>query len=175
MTGVKIGSRAALWVAFAIFAGIWVWLAVTADAQVPGHFDGSGTVTRWDSKWSFLLPIGGIGVAVTALFAGARWLFPRISAQAINLPNPRAHKYWTSPANRGELDRRLSEDLEWAGVATMVLLAWMMGVSGQTTGDSVSAWALGLPTALYLVVVLGYCVYAMAGPRYRVPSDQPQP
>lgn len=57
----------------------------------------------------------------------------------------------------------------------MVLLAWMMGVSGQTTGDSVSAWALGLPTALYLVVVLGYCVYAMAGPRYRVPSDQPQP
>lgn len=164
-------SRAVLWGAFAVFAAVWVWLAVTAAAEVPGHFDGSGTVTRWDSKWSFLLPIGGVAIAVTALFAGMRWLFPRVPGHAINLPSRRAHEYWTSPAHRPELDRKLSEDLEWMGAATLLLLAWMMGVSGTTTGDGVSGWLLVTPTALYLAAVLGYCGFMIAGPRYRVPGD----
>lgn len=161
-----------LWLAFAVFTGVWMWLAVTAGPEVPGHFDGSGEVTRWDSKWSFLLPIGGVAAAVTAVFAAARRLLPRISGRAINLPNRAAHRYWTSPANRGEFDRRVAEDLEWIGAATLLLLAWMMGVSGQTTGTGVSSWALVVPTVLYLAGVLGYCAHMVAGARYRVPGDQ---
>lgn len=165
-------ARPMLWIAFAVFVGVWVWVAVTAAADVPGHFDASGAVTRWDSKWSFLLPIGGIGVALTAVFAGARWLLPRVPGHAINLPNRSAHQFWTSPAHRGEFDRRIAEDLEWLGAATLLLLAWMMGVSGTTTGDSASGWALGVPTVLYLAGVLGYCAYMIWGPRYRVPGER---
>ncbi|MFC4604062.1 hypothetical protein [Rhodococcus kronopolitis] len=169
----KNRSKPALWLSFAVFVGVWAWLAVTADAELPGHFDGSGTVTRWDSKWSFLLPMAGVGVAATAVFAGAGRLIARVPGHAINLPSQGAHRYWTSPANRGELNRRTSEDLEWIGAATLMLLAWMTGVSGSTTGDSTSGWALAVPTALYLVVVLGRCVYLVGGPRYRVPRERP--
>lgn len=165
----QVRSRTVLWLACTVFAAVWIWVAATAGAELPGQFDASGTVTRWDSTWSFLGPIGGIAVALAVTVAGVRPLIRRVPAHAINLPSRTAHRYWIDPVNRGEFDRRIAEDVEWIGAATMALLAWITAVSGLTTADSVSVWVLAVPTVLYLAGALGYCVFMIRGPRYRVP------
>jgi hypothetical protein len=166
----KAMSRTVLWLAFGIFAIAWMWVAATAGDEIPGQFGSSGEVTRQDSKWSFLGPIGGIGIGFTLAAAAARVLIPRVPRHAINLPNQNAHRYWTDPINRAEFDRRISEDLEWLGTATVLLLAAMTAVAGTVTADSVSVWLLAVPTALYLIGVLGYCGSMIWGGRYRVPQ-----
>ncbi|MDV8069807.1 hypothetical protein R4P64_25060 [Rhodococcus sp. IEGM 1366] len=165
----KAKSRTVLWLAFGAFAIAWTWVAATAGDEIPGHFDASGAVTRWDSKWSFLGPIGGICLGLTLAFGSARFLIPRVPGHAISIAN---HRYWTDPVNRAEFDRRISEDLEWLGAATALLLAWIAAVAGTSTDGSVDTWLLVAPTVLYLVGVLGYCAYMIWGGRYRVPQQQ---
>ncbi|MGA9870935.1 MAG: hypothetical protein WBQ44_07325 [Rhodococcus sp. (in: high G+C Gram-positive bacteria)] len=164
----RSGSQLAIWVACSLFAASLVWLATTAGDTVPAHFDGSGSVTRTDSTSSFLLSMGLTALALTALFAGARVLLPRLPGGAVNLPSRDAHAYWTAPENRAEFDRRMSEDLEWIGAATLLLLTWFTLVSG-TAEVAVSVWALAVPTVAYIAALLGYAVYAVRGGRYRVP------
>lgn len=81
------------------------------------------------------------------------------------------HDYWTAPENRPTLNRKMAEDLDWMGAATALLLAWIVGVSGSTVGDSVSVWVLAVPTTLYLLAILAYVVFIIKGGRYRVPKD----
>lgn len=164
------GSWIAIWLAFAVFAAVWIWMAATAGEQLPVRFDSSGAVTNRDSTWSFLAVTGGVGVAVTIASAVAPALFSRVPAQAISLPNPAAHRYWTDPANRAEFDRKVGADSQVMGGATVLLLAWVVAVSGSATGHAVSTWVLAVPTVVYLVGILGYCAYLTRGARYRVPD-----
>ena len=138
---------------------------------MPAHFDGSGQVDRTESKQSFLLTMGGIGFALVGLFASTAWWFPKIPASMVNLPSRTVHEYWTAAENRPELNRKMAEDLEWIGAGTALLLAWITGVAGATTGDSVSVWVLAVPTGLYMLAIVGYVVYIVKGGRYRVPKD----
>ena len=164
-------SRAALLLSSLVFIGAMVWVAVTAGNELPAHFTGSGRVDRVESKSSFLLTTGGIGFALIGFFATIGWWLPKVQAQLVKLPSRRMHEYWTSPKNRPELNRKMAEDLEWIGAATALLLAWIVGVSGTTVGDSVSVWVLAVPTTLYLLIVLGYVVFMIKGGRYRIPKD----
>lgn len=164
-------SRLALVLSTLVFIGALTWLAVTAGDHVPAHFDGSGQVDRTESKQSFLLTMGGIGFALVGLFASTAWWFPKIPASMVNLPSRTVHEYWTAAENRPELNRKMAEDLEWIGAGTALLLAWITGVAGATTGDSVSVWVLAVPTGLYMLAILGYVVYIIKGGRYRVPKD----
>ncbi|MDV6263701.1 hypothetical protein [Rhodococcoides yunnanense] len=164
-------SRDALLLSSLVFIGVLVWVALTAGDEIPAHFDGSGQVDRMDSKLSFLLTMGGTGFVLIGLFASVRWWFPKLPAQFVNLPTRHMHEYWTADENRSALNRKVPEDLDWIGVATMLLFAWIAGVAGTTTGDSVSAWVLAVPTALYLLAILGYVVFIIKGGRYRVPKD----
>lgn len=164
------GSRIALWLAFAVFGTVWIWVAATAGDQLPARFDNSGAVMNRDSTWSFLVVIGGIGVAFTLASAVAPALISRVPAHAISLPSPAAHRYWTDPANRAEFDRKIGADIQAIVGATVLLLAWVLAVSGSTTGDAVSAGVLDAPIIAYLVGILGYCAYLARGARYRVPD-----
>jgi hypothetical protein len=115
--------------------------------------------------------MGGIGFAMIGLFASiGRW-FPKVPASMVNLPSRTMHEYWTAPENRPELNRKMAEDFGWIGAATALLFACITGVAGATTGDSVSIWVLAVPTALYLLAILGYVVFVVKGGRYRMPKD----
>ncbi|MGF0313640.1 hypothetical protein [Rhodococcus sp. IEGM1428] len=164
-------SRAALLLSSLVFIGSLVWVAVTAGDVLPAHFTGSGQVDRVESKSSFLLTTGGIGLVLIGFFASVGWWLPRLPAQLVNLPSRRMHDYWTAPENRPTLNRKMAEDLDWMGAASALLLAWIVGVSGSTVGDSVSVWVLVVPTALYLLAILGYVVFMIRGGRYSIPKD----
>ena len=169
-TSMKL-SRAALLLSTLVFIAALIWVAVTAGDRVPAHFDGSGQVDRMESKLSFLLTMGGIGFAIIGLFASIGWWFPKVPGSMVNLPSRTMHEYWTAAENRPELNRKMAEDLEWIGAATALLFAWITGVAGATTGDSVGVWVLAVPTALYLLAVLGYVVFVVKGGRYRVSKN----
>jgi hypothetical protein len=158
-----------MWIAYALCAGVWIWVAVAADDEVAGHFDMSGNVTRWDTKWSFLGVLGGVILVLGVLCALARRLIGRVPGQMVNLPGRSAHDYWTAPENRPDFDRKMSADLEWLGAATALLIAWIVGVAGSATDDGVDVWILAAPTVLYVVAVLAYTAYVVWGGRYRVP------
>ncbi|MEU3474338.1 hypothetical protein [Rhodococcus sp. NPDC006774] len=164
-------SRVALSFTALVFVGALMWVAVTAGDVLPAHFTGSGRVDRVEPKSSFLLTTGGIGFVLIGFFASVGWWLPRLPAQLVNLPTRRMHDYWTSPENRPTLDRKMAEDLDWMGAATALLLAWIVGVAGTTVGDSVSVWVLAVPTALYVLAILGYVVFVVKGGRYRIPND----
>ncbi len=164
-------SRVALSFTTLVFVGALMWVAVTAGDVLPAHFTGSGRVDRVESKSSFLLTTGGIGFALIGFFATIRWWLPKVPAQLVNLPSRRMHEYWTTPEHRPELNRKMAEDLRWIGSATALLFAWIVVVSGTATGDSVSVWVLAVPTAIYLLGVLGYVVFMIRGARYRIPTE----
>ncbi len=164
-------SRAALLLSSLVFIGALAWVALTAGDEVPAHFDGSGQVDRMDSRLSFLLTMGGTGFVMIGLFVSVgRWL-PKLPAQMVNLPSRRLHEYWTSSENRPELNRKMSEDLEWIGAVTALLFAWICVVAGTTTDASVSVWVFAVPTVLYVVSILGYAAFVFKGGRYRIPKD----
>lgn len=152
-----------------VFVAVWIWTAATAGEQLPGHFDASGNVTRWDSTWSFLAVIGAIGLVIAVTFGAAHSLISRVPGHLINLPRRASRDYWTSPAHRAEFDRKISEDLQRLGAGTVLLLACLMVVSATTTGGSVDTVLLAAPTVLYVVGMLAYCGYMTWGGRYRVP------
>lgn len=165
-------SRIALLLSSLLFLASLVWVAMTADDQLPAHFTADGTVDRTESKTSFLVTMGGIGFALILMFGSARWWIGRIPGHLVNMPSAQAHAYWTSPERRPEFDRKISEDLEWIGGATTLLLTWMVVVAGLTTGDSLSAWVFALPTGVFMASVFGYVIYVIKGSRYRVPKGR---
>lgn len=123
----SVKSLAALALTAVVFVAVWVLVASVGDRWVPARFDMSGSVTRWESKWAFLSTIGAIGAALLAIFLVAPPLVRRVPARAVNLPSRKAHEFWTNPAHRPEFDRRVAEDVEWLGTATLLLLAWFYG------------------------------------------------
>ncbi|OZD02376.1 hypothetical protein CH275_17190 [Rhodococcus sp. 06-235-1A] len=164
-------SRGVLLLSTLVFVGALIWVGTTADDQVPAHFTGWGQIDRMESKSSFLLTTGGIGMLLIGFFASVAWWLPKVPARMVNMPSRRMHEYWTTAEHRPELNRKMAEDFDWIGSATALLLAWMVVVSGSTTGDSVNGWILVAPTASFLVAVLGYVAYLIKGNRYRIPSD----
>lgn len=77
------------------------------------------------------------------------------------------------PCNRAEFDRKIGADIQTIVAATVLLLAWVLAVSGSATGDAVSTGVLDAPIITYLVSILGYCAYLVWGARYRVPDPGP--
>lgn len=163
-------SQRVLWLAIVVFAVAWLWTAITAGDELPARIDGSGTVTRWDSKWSFLTVVGLVGGFTSAFFAGWRYLVRRVPGHMINLPDLEAWNHWISPENRPRFDRMIAEDLEWIGVATVALLAWITVVAGSVDGDDVGLWTMGLPTGAYTVGIIVYSMVMIFGTRYRIPT-----
>lgn len=168
-SGNSVG-RTALILATAVFAVVWILTALFADSRLPAHFNSSGEVNRWDDKWSLLGPLAGVGVAMVVIFGGAEFIFRRMPARMINLPNHKRHAYWTAPENRAEFNRRFAGDMQAIGAAAVLLLAYVLAVCA-TAGGPVNVWVLAAPTVAFLVFVLGYIVYMSVGPRYRIPPE----
>ena len=164
-------QRWAFVLATAVFASVWVAVAVAGPARIAGHLDAAGEVTRWDSKWVVLAGLGAVGLLFVVVFGFSGRLLARLPARAINLPGRRRKDYWMRAENRPEFNRLMAEDLELIGAATMMLLAWLLAAttvfsaSGET---SMNGWAFAVPLVVYVVASMGYATYIAVGARYRV-------
>nr|WP_064571138.1 hypothetical protein [Gordonia sp. LAM0048] len=68
-------QRWAFVLATAVFASVWVAVAVAGPARIAGHIDAAGEVTRWDSKWVVLTGLGAVGLLIgAATMALLAWL-----------------------------------------------------------------------------------------------------
>ncbi|UPW07736.1 DUF1648 domain-containing protein [Gordonia terrae] len=164
-------QRWAFVLATAVFASVWVAVAVAGPARIAGHIDAAGEVTRWDSKWVVLTGLGAVGLLIVVVFGASGPLLARLPARAINLPGRHRKEYWMRPEHRAEFNRLMAGDLELIGAATMALLAWLLAAttvfsaSGQA---SMNAWAFAVPLVVYVLALIGYTVYIAVGDRYRV-------
>lgn len=135
--------------------------------RVPGQFDTSGEVHRWDSTAYFLGGMCGIAALFLAVFGGARWYIPKVPASAINLPSRSAHAYWTAAEQREAFNDIVASGLEAAGAAMIMVIATGVVLSGLTaTGTIVpGGWVLAAVLVFGLATVLGSCVYVFARTR----------
>lgn len=157
--------------AAAVFASVWVAVAVAGPARIAGHIDAAGEVTRWDSKWVVLAGLGAVGLLFVVIFGFSGPLLARLPARAINLPGRRRKEYWMRAAHRAEFNRLMAEDLELIGAATMLLLAWLLAATTlfSASGEaSMNGWAFAVPLVVYVLALIGYTVYIAVGARYRV-------
>ncbi|MEO9327277.1 SdpI family protein [Gordonia aurantiaca] len=155
----------------AVFAVVWVWVAVFGPDELAGHMGVDGEVTRWDSKWGLLTGLGLVAVLLVAVFGGVARLMPRVPASAVNLPGRHRKEYWMRPANRVDFDRMVAEDMAAIGAGTLLLMAWILAALAVMGDDRIESWPLIVPVVIYLVAVLGHTVHITVGPRYAIPGD----
>lgn len=150
-------------------------LAIVAPGlpeRVPMHFSGSGAVDRWGSRSEALWTFGLVGGGLLALFLVLALVAPRLPMQFVNLPAA-SKEWWTAtPEREAELRRRLGTDLGLVGAATVLLIsattidtAW-----AARREDPALGWLFFVSLAVYLVLVIGWCVYTVTS-RYRPESE----
>src|SRR5699024_1713884 len=137
----------------ALFLIAWLWAALATSG--------------WENKWLFLVVMGVVGAAVVALFLSWRRLAPRFPGRWIRTSDPGAREYWNTPTNRIEFNRRISEDLERSGAVSMVFLAGLVLLFGSAAGARIETWVLATGIAVFVAVVLVYCLFLAFGNRYR--------
>lgn len=151
------------------FGGAVVWMLSLGLERVPGQYDTSGGVHRWDSTAYFLGGMCGVAALFLAMFGGARWFISRVPASRINLPSRSAHAYWTAAERREAFNDVFASGLEAAGAAMIMMFATIVVLSGLTaTGTIVPGWVLAAVVVFFLAAVLGSFVYIFA--RTRVPK-----
>lgn len=135
-----------------------VALAVLAVAQgayyyprlpevMASHFGASGVPDGYESKGVFFAIVGGTLLLTLGLFAGLGLLLRFLPARLWNLPN---RDYWLAPSRIGETRDYVLGQMEWFGVATLVLLVLTLELvfeanlseTPRLDGRSI-AWILG--------------------------------
>jgi uncharacterized membrane protein len=127
------------------------------------HFDGAGNPNGYQSRDGFFVLSAGMLALVVVLFTGLGFLFRILPAKSFNVPN---RDYWLAPERRDATIDFMTRQLEWFGVATVVLLLVVLqGVfeANRAPEPRLEAtlvwWVLGgyfLYTAVWLVRFLGY-------------------
>lgn len=121
------------------------------------HFDGAGRPNGFQSRDSFFALSWAMLLLVVVLFAGLRLLFRRLPARMFNVPN---REYWLAPERFDETVDFVACQMEWMGIATLLLLIVVMqGVfeanqSPEPRLEGAIWWVLGgyfLFTAVWLV------------------------
>jgi uncharacterized membrane protein len=121
---------------------------------VASHFNAAGQADGWSSKEAFVRFYALFIGAFAALFVGISWLMARLPVDLINMPN---REYWFAEERRAATLSTIQQQMEWLGVATLLLLiAILQGsiVASLTPGAGMSAAAMWLPLAGYLVFMV---------------------
>jgi uncharacterized membrane protein len=135
---------------------------------VATHFDAAGQADGWSAKAAFVQTNAGIILLLALLFPGISWLVARLPADLINMPN---RDYWFAEERRASTLATIQQQMEWLGVATLLLLiAILQGsiVASLTPGGKMSAAATWLPLAGYLIFMLVWTA-TFIGRFYRKP------
>ena len=121
---------------------------------VASHFNAAGQADGWSSKDAFVrfnaLFIG----AFAALFWGISWLMARLPVDLINMPN---REYWLAEERRAATLCTIQQQMEWLGVATLLLLIAILQVSivaSLMPGAEMPAAAMWLPLAGFLIFMV---------------------
>ncbi len=139
---------------------------------VPMHFGGAGKVDRWGSRAEYVATTGALIGGLALLFWILTLAVPRMSGTMLNIPS-RDRQWWLATAERrAELNRRLVNDLNVMGAATIafiVVIHVFVVVQSQRTQPSLGPlfWAA---LAVYLIGALGYTGWLIAV-RYRTPRN----
>lgn len=149
-------SRAAL----LLLAGVAVVQLLYYYPAMPdtmaSHFDGAGRPNGFQSRDGFFALTAAMLGMVVVLFGGFRFLFRVLPARAINVPD---REYWLAPERFDDTIDFMVRQMEWMGVATLLLLILVLqGVfeanqSSEPMLDSTMWWLLGgyfLYTAVWL-------------------------
>lgn len=121
---------------------------------VATHFDAAGQADGWSAKAAFVQTNAGIILLLALLFPGISWLVARLPADLINMPN---REYWLSEERRAATLSTIQQQMEWLGVATLLLLIAILQVSlaaSLTPGATLPAATLWLPLAGFLVFMV---------------------
>ena len=110
----------------------WILLLLAAAGAVLLHryyslmpdpmassFDGSGRPSGFQSRGVFFSLSGAMLLLVVVVFGGIGKLFEIVPATWFNLPNRR---YWLSPERREATMDFMARQMEWFGVATIMVL-----------------------------------------------------
>ncbi|MCX6028473.1 MAG: DUF1648 domain-containing protein [Chloroflexi bacterium] len=121
---------------------------------VASHFNAAGQADGWSSKAAFIQVNAVIILLLAILFPGISWLVARLPVGLINMPN---REYWFAEERRAATLSTIQQQMEWLGVATLLLLIAILQVSivaSLTPGAAMSAAAMWLPLAGYLIFMV---------------------
>lgn len=122
------------------------------------HFDAAGRPNGFQSRAEFFGLMAVILVAVVGIFVGLGSFFRVIPMSWMNLPH---REYWLAPERRESTVDFIGQQMEWFGVATLLLLLLVVqaaidaNLTPETRLDPHSMWLL---LGLYLAYVAVWMV-----------------
>ncbi len=150
----------------ALMGVVLVWQWVSLPERVPVKMGFGGVVERWGSKTEHLLTMTGATVLIGALFLLMTPLLLKLPAAMVNIPH---REYWLVPQRRPELARRIGDEMNVIGAATLllVLAAGLQTGYAATRGHGFAYdWVV---LAVYLAFTIGWAIRLATSSRYRPP------
>jgi uncharacterized membrane protein len=136
------------------------------------HFDGAGRPNGFQSRGAFFALTGVMLLVVVGVFAGLASLLRRLPASWVNLPH---REFWLAPERRESTVDFIGQQMEWYGVATLLLLLLVVqaaieaNLTPEPRLDSGSMWVL---LGLYFLYVAVWLVRFLR--HFRVPRPAPR-
>ena len=91
-------------------------------AVMASHFDGAGNPNAYVSRDSFFALFAFVLGLIVFAFGAPPVLLRRLPISWINLPH---REYWLSPARREDSLARITDELTWFGVASLVMFLFI--------------------------------------------------
>ena len=142
--------------------------------RMASHFGAGGQADGFSSKDTFFTLFSFLDAMLVAMFLGLPLLVSKLPPSMVNLPN---RDYWLAPERREEAQRRITGQMAWFGVATMLFMILVKqtviaanagaGESGDASLGGLFGWGL----AGYLVYTLVWIVGLYR--TFRIPQEAP--
>lgn len=118
------------------------------------HFDGAGRPNGYQSRDGFFLLSVALLVGNILVFAAFGPMLRKLPPSWVNLPN---RDYWLAPERREETIGYMARQMDWFGVATVLLLGIVLALACQANLDEQPR----LEASTMLLLVGAYLVYSM--------------
>jgi uncharacterized membrane protein len=112
-------SRAALFLLAGLAVVQLLYYYPAMPEPMASHFDSAGRPNGFQSRGGFFALTAAMLMMVVVLFGGFRFLFHVLPLTAINVPN---REHWLAPERFEETIDFMVRQMEWMGVATLLLL-----------------------------------------------------
>jgi len=132
-------------------------------AIVAAHFNVPGDPNGWQTKQSFFSLYVLLLVLGLTLSFGLPFLFSRIPARYMNLPNS---DFWLAPERRALTLRRMADEFAWLGAATVLLVLVEMQITlsaNLSLNPHVEPLGVIVPLGCYLAFAVWWFVRFLQG------------